>query len=73
MLEIQSYMVYICHCSCAVSAMPMHAATLSDSDMNHSTVEPVATSGHLYKATTSLLWPLPMVLDDPFTFSILPA
>ena len=50
-----------------------HACCNSDSDMNHSTVEPVATSGHLYKATTSLLWPLPMVLDDPFTFSILPA
>ena len=27
------------------------------------------SSDHLYKATTSLLWPLPVVLNDPLTFS----
>ena len=27
------------------------------------------TSGHLYKVNTSLLWPLLVVLIDPFTFS----
>ena len=26
-------------------------------------------TGHLYKATISLLWPLPVVLNDSFTFS----
>ena len=35
----------------------------------HSQYSGTCSSGHLYKATTSLLWPLPAVLNDPFTFS----